>query len=548
MIDEILLRNVALIREASMVPSRGLTVLTGESGSGKTAFLSGVKLLVGERASTDMVREGAPMLEVEGRFVPLHANPVDDPDSEVIALRTVAADGRSRVRLNGSMASVGELAEAIGASVDLCGQHEHQQLMRTASQARMLDDWMGETLTPALSAYSQAWREAAAARKRHEEVLAAGREDTARLDEARFTLSRIDAVGPQPGEYEELLAEARRMENMEDLVRCGGGAREAISGEGGALDSVNEAMALLQDAARIDRRLDNGVKALSDACYILEDASREIDALLPDDEAFDMARLEEVQERLSSFQGLMRSFGPTMDEVFAHREQAEGVLQMFGNLDEELEKSKRALDSAEAALSRAADAVSNLRRGYAPEFAEKVNAVLAKLEMPGCSILCTVERLARDRWTATGPDAVSFAFKPTPDAQPRPLARIASGGELSRVTLAVKAVLGTADAADTLVFDEVDAGVGGKTALAVGSVLQDLAATHQVIVVTHLAQIAVLADAHYVVERAGRVSPETRLHEVTGDDRVREIARMLSGTADAASMAHAEQLLREAGN
>ena len=540
MIDEMLLRNVALIREASMTPARGLTVLTGESGSGKTAFLSGVKLLVGERASAEMVRDGAAMLEVEGRFVPMRG----DVDDEVVALRTVAADGRSRVRLNGSMASVGELSEKVGASVDLCGQHEHQQLLKASSQARMLDDWIGEALALAFDAYREAWRAANDARRKHDELLHAGEADAARLDQARYILGRIQAVDPQPGEYEELLEEARRMENIEDLVRNAGGAREALSGEAGALDALTQAVSMLQTASRIDKRFENSAKALVDATFILEDAAREVDALLPDSDAFDAARLEEVQNRLSSFQGLMRSYGPHMEDVLRRRDEAASELELYGNLDEALAKSERALKEAEARLTKAADALSDIRHDYAPRFAATVNDVLAQLEMAGCAISCDVERLGREHWTSSGPDSVSFSFKPAPDAEPRALSRIASGGELSRVTLAVKVALGAADAVDTLVFDEVDAGVGGKAAIAVGGVLRRLADTHQVIVVTHLAQIAVLADAHYVVERSGKVSPETRVHEVEGEDRVREIARMLSGTADEVSLAHAAEMLR----
>ena len=543
MIDEIVLRNVALIREASMVPATGLSVITGESGSGKTAFLSGLKLLVGERASADMVRDGAPLLEVEGRFFTMGEQ---GPEDEVIALRTVAADGRSRVRLDGSMASVGDLAERVGSGIDLCGQHEHQQLMKPASHLRMLDDWIGGGLADTLRSYRDAWDAAAQAQARYDELRSAGEADSARLDEARFVLNRIDAVDPQPGEYDEILAEVLRMENIEELARSIGGACEAVSGENGALDSLNAAISLLETAARIDTRLGNEVKSLTDACYILEDASRAIDAALPDSDSFDPARLEELQNRLAAFQGLMRTYGPTMDEVFQRREKASEVVALYSNIDEAQAAAARELRAAEAALAHAADALSSLRAEYAPRFASEVNAVLAQLEMPGCSLSYDIRRLDRARWTVAGPDQVMFAFKPTPDSEPRPLSRIASGGELSRVTLAVKAVLGRADQADTLVFDEVDAGVGGKAALAVGAVLRQLAETHQVIVVTHLAQIAVLADAHFVVERAGKADPETRLREVRGESRVAEIARMLSGTLDAASLAHAAEMLESA--
>ncbi|MBQ3328326.1 MAG: DNA repair protein RecN, partial [Eggerthellaceae bacterium] len=447
------------------------------------------------------------------------------------------------VRLNGSMASVGDLAEAVGESIDLCGQHEHQQLTKPASHLRMLDDWIGAALEPAFQAYRAAWTDAVQARKRHDELLQAGEADSARIDEARDVLGRIEAVNPQPGEYDELLDEVRRMENIEDLARGASSALEAVSGEGGALDSLNSAIASLQMAARIDTRLANEVQSLNDACYILEDASRSIDAAVPDLDSFDPARLEELQNRLASFQGLMRNYGPTMEKVLARRDAAAAVLDTYANIDEALGKSERELRAAEKALAAAAESLSGVRAESAPRFAREVNGVLAELEMAGCAISCEIARLPRERWTTAGPDQIAFMFRPTRDSEPRPLARIASGGELSRVTLAVKTVLGRTDAAETLVFDEVDAGVGGKAALAVGGVLRQLAESHQVIVVTHLPQIAVLADAHFVVERAGKVSPETNLREVTGSARVEEIARMLSGTIDSASLAHAAEML-----
>ena len=542
MIDEVLLRNVALIREASMAPAPGLTVITGESGSGKTAFLSGLKLLVGERGSAEMVRDGADSLEVQGRFFSARG---DDADEGTVVQRTVAADGRSRVRVNGSMATVGDLAQTVGAAVDLCGQHEHQQLMKATSQARMLDDWIGVELAPVLAAYREALDAAAAQRRRHDELLEMGKADSERLDEARFVLSRIDAVSPQPGEYEELLAEARRMENIEDLVRAAGGASEALSGDGGALDGLNAAVQLLQTAAGLDGRFGDSAKALNEACFIVEDAAREVERLVPDADSFDAARLEQVQERLASFQGRIRAYGPTMDEVLARRDAAQQAVDAHENHDELLARSARELEQAEDALAAAAERLSEMRKAHAPRFAADVNALLEQLEMPGAQIACTVERLERVRWSAAGPDHVSFLFKPAAASEPRPLNRIASGGEMSRVTLAVKAVMGRADEVETLVFDEVDAGVGGKTARAVGAVLQRLAQTHQVIVVTHLAQIAALGDVHYVVERVGADVPETRMREVRGFDRTQEVARMLSGSVDNTALVHAEALLRK---
>ena len=551
MIDEIHLKNVALIREATMVPAAGLTVLTGETGSGKTAFLSGLKLMVGDRGSAEMVRQDASYLEVEGRFfLAGDAGGAGDPagaDGEgIVVSRSITSDGRSRVRIDGAISSVRELVEQVGSTVDLCGQHEHQRLVKPGTQGQMLDSWVGSALEGPLRAYRAALDAAEQARRAYLDLVDLGKADDARIEEARFVISRMDEVKPREGEYDELLAEAKRMENLEDLARAATGAREALSGEGGALDSVGAAIAALESAASFDGRLGAQAKVVREAGYLLEDAARAVDALVPDLDAFDPGRLDELQQRIAAYQGLMRSYGPTVDEVLARQAAAQEVLASFEDRDLLLERARTDMDAAEARLAQAADELSRVRKGQAPDFEREVNAHLARLEMQGCSLTCAIERMPREKWGQAGPDQVEFLFQPGRNLEARPLSRIASGGEMSRVVLAVKAVLGDADEVETLVFDEVDAGVGGKTALAVGEVLKGLAETHQVIVVTHLPQIAVLADAHYVVERVGKAVPETRLHLVEGDARVSEIARMLSGAVDDTSLAHARELLRQA--
>jgi DNA repair protein RecN (Recombination protein N) len=513
-------------------------VLTGESGSGKTAFLSGLKLLVGERGSADMVREGAESLEVQGRFF-LHGGAEDG----TVASRSLTADGRSRVRMDGRMASVGDLSATVGASVDLCGQHEHQRLTKAASQAGMLDAWIGAGLEDALAGYRQALAESVRVHRAHEELLRLGTEGAAQVEEARFTLRRIDEVDPQEGEYEELVAAAKRLENQEELLRSTVGAHEALTGEGGALDALNTAISVLESAVSFDERLRNPLKALREDCYLVEDVARDVDALMPDADAFDPAEMAQLQDRVAAFQGLMRTYGPTMDEVFARRGEAARIVESVDDFSGRIAASEKALAEAERKLAEAADALSAVRRSYVPSFEEAVNGVLAQLEMKGCALSCCITRLERNRWGKLGPDAVEFLFSPGSGLAARPLAKIASGGELSRVTLAVKSVMGDADEVETLVFDEVDAGVGGKAAVAVGEVLRGLARTHQVIVVTHLAQVAVMADRHYLVSKEGGDLPETTIEPIEGEARVSEVARMLSGDQTQASLEHAREML-----
>lgn len=550
MIDEIQVENLALIREASLTPARGLTVLTGETGAGKTALLSALKLLMGERADKSVVREGADALTVSGRFFGVNVAEggcTPDEDGEVVAIRRVTADGRSRVTLDGHMASVGELSQAIAPAIDLCGQHEHQRLMKPAEHLHMLDAWAGKDVAAALAAYQEAFAQAKDAEAELERVRAAGEASSARLDEARFTLRQIDAVDPQEGEYEEIAAELARSEHAESLATAADAAHTALSGDGGALDALGSAISALEGAARFDESLAAYAESLREAGYVLEDVAREARDYR-DGVEFDPDLLAEKQERMAAMQGLMRAYGPRMEDVLARRAEAAELVSLVDDAAEREAAVKRAVDEAESRLADAAQALAVARNQAAPRFAEAVTAQMARLEMGGAQLVCATEDLPRESWTRSGSQAIEFLFRPGSGMQARPLARIASGGEISRVMLAVKVVLGQVDEVDTLVFDEVDAGVGGSTANALAEVLADLAKTHQVIVVTHLAQVAVRGQAHYVVRKAEGVDgmPETDLRELSADERPAEIARMLSGDATETSLAHAREMLEAA--
>lgn len=583
MIDEIQVENLALIRSASLVPARGLTVLTGETGAGKTALLSALKLLMGERADKSAVREGADALTVSGRFFGLRGHggfpedasegvsegapesasdagasgfgtedvrAGDDLDAaadELVAIRRVTADGRSRVTLDGRMASVGELTRAIAPVIDLCGQHEHQRLMKPAEHLRMLDAWAGADVAAALGAYQEAFAQAKDAAAEFDRVRAAGEASTARLDEARFTLRQIDAVDPQEGEYDELSAELARSEHAETLATAADAAHAALSGDGGALDALGSAISALEGAARFDESLGAHADSLREAGYILEDVAREARDYR-DGVEFDPELLAEKQERMAAMQGLMRAYGPRMEDVLARRAEAAELVSLVDDAAEREAAAQRAVDEAEARLAEAARTLTAARGQAAPRFSEAVTAQMARLEMGGAQLACSLEDLPREAWTRAGSQSVEFLFRPGVGMQARPLARIASGGEISRVMLAVKVVLGQVDDVDTLVFDEVDAGVGGSTANALADVLADLAETHQVIVVTHLAQVAVRGRAHYVVRKTEGADgmPETDLRKLADDERPAEIARMLSGDATETSLAHAREMLAAA--
>lgn len=539
MIDEIRVENLALIREASLVPCSGLTVLTGETGAGKTALLSALKLLMGERADASSVREGEAGLVVEGRFF----KGADDPEGFGV-VRSVSADGRSRVKIDGSISSVRELASRVGSMIDLCGQHEHQSLLDSANHVRMVDSWAADTIAPILDDYRAKLHVARAAAAELARVTEASRSKGALLDEARFTVERISEVDPRLGEYEELEESLPRAEHAEALASAANDAQSLLSEENAALDSLNGAIAELQRMAGVDKKLSEFADSLAEASILIEDAAADL-RRYRDSVDFDPEELARQQDRFAQLKGLLRQYGPTMDDVFARLESSKELLSLVDDAEERVKRARLELDAAESDLVRAARALMKARSVAGPRFCREVVRQMARLEMGGAEVLWDERELPRERWTDSGASICELLYRSGSGLTPRPLKRIASGGELSRVLLAAKVVMGSADHAGTLVFDEVDAGVGGATARSLATVLADLAKTHQVIVVTHLAQVAVVADAHYVVRKAdtGSGIPETSLVSVEGDERVAEIARMLSGDSSPESLAHARAML-----
>lgn len=537
MLDELHVTNIALIQDASISFSPGLTVLTGETGAGKTALLSALQLITGRRADSKAVRDGASEGMAEARFI--------SGDDELVVRRRLSAAGRSRCTIDGAMATVAELS-AKTTSIRLHSQHEQVLLLQPATQLAYLDSWIsaeGEHV----SAYRAARRAFLQARASYEKLANAKDAAAQELEFMRFTAAEIGKVNPRQDEYDQLEAELPRLQHAEQLAVAVQTALSSLHDDGAALDLLAEGANALVRQGGIDPELDALADRMADLQAELEDFARDLRAYA-DTVQYDPARLQDVLDRLDELSGIMKRFGPSMELVFETWDKAKAAVSSAQASPERLDAAKRAMDAAEEELVAAAQELSTTRKQAAPRFCAQLADAVHELSMEGASFEFSFEELPETRWSDAGSEAVELLYRPAPAASARPLGRIASGGELSRILLALECIYHGTDAAAghdrTIVFDEVDQGIGGATGSAVARRIAQLARHAQVIVVTHLPQVAALADEHYVVSKqVGADLPVTRVDKVTGEERVREIARMLAGTLDATALDHARSLL-----
>ncbi len=538
MLLDLHVRDLALAEDVWLEFGSGMTALTGETGAGKTVLVEALKLLLGERADSSMVRQGARETLVEGRF--------ELAGAEVLVRRRVSSEGRSRCEIGGEMATVAMLGELIGGHVDLHGQHDHQQLLSPARHAGLLDRFIGPAADVASTRYRASLAELDAARDAFRLLEAALADRDRRIEQLRHVIAEIDAVAPEPGEDEALEARLPRLRHAVRLAEAVGRARSALGDDAGASD----ALAVAEGALAAVRGLDPGLDAIAERVGAigveLQDTASALRAY-GDSVEHDPETLDATERRLHTLRDLGRRHGPTLADVIAQRERAVPELASLEEGEAGLERAREALATAEAALRDAGEALASVRAEAADRFSAALADAAADLALPDARFAVRRTPLAFAEWGMAGPERVEFMFAPSVGEEPRALARIASGGEISRVMLALKGVLGSADDVPVLVFDEIDAGIGGATARAVGRRLASLARGRQVIVVTHLPQVAAYADAQVVVSKsASGERTVTTATTVTGGDREAETARMLAGSVSDASLSHARELLGHA--
>jgi len=536
-LEELHVADLALIEDVWLEFEPGLTVLTGETGAGKTVVVEALKLLLGERADPGMVRAGSDGALVEGRFT--------TSEGDRTAKRRISAEGRSKCYLDGEMATVAALAGAFGGMVDLHGQHDHQALLSPASHCAYLDRFIGEEARAALESYREALASAQQAAAERDELAEALRDRDRRADLLQYQVDEIDALSPQAGEDDALEARLPMLRHGERLAEAASTAFARLRDDDGAGDALAEASASLNHVAGLDPELDALAERLADAVAAISDVGSDLRRYGERIE-YDPVALNDAEARLAALSTLKRKYGPTLADVLAARESAAATLEALTSGEAGLRRAEERVATAEGLLSASAERLGAVREAAAPGFAEQLALAAADLAMPSAAFEVELAGLPRAAWGQDGHQRVEFLFSANRGEPLRPLARIASGGEVSRVMLALKSVLGAADVVPVLVFDEIDVGIGGATALAVGRRLSALAARHQVLVVTHLAQVAAFADHHLVVEKSqSDARTVTVVRPVSGDGRVAEIARMLSGSDSETGLAHARELLAD---
>ncbi len=558
MIEQLSVQNLAIIDRATIEFTGGLNVISGETGAGKSLLVGALSLLFGGKASGDTVGPFGDETVVSALVSFAAGHPalawlaeraIEPDEGSVLLRRSVKKQGRGVIYVQSNPVTREELAVFMGLAVDMHGQHEHQSLL-VESRHRELLDAFGE-LESEVAEVREKVAEVSEIKRRLEALQQSAADRDRDLELARFAIDEIDRISPEPGEDQELEGERSRLGQYERLYATVADARERANGEDGGLVSGMRALsARLQDAAEIDSELSALAGRIESLYYEFSDASSEL-STYADRLAFDPDRLEFVESRLATLQNLKRKYGGSLEAVLEHRQQSEDRITDLENWEGNTRDLEDRLKRVQRAALEAARTLSGHRKTAARGLAEKVLEGLSALGMDRARFAVSVEQKTGPSGGpslgANGMDDVRFLIAANPGQDPRPLKTVASGGEISRVMLALKTALSAADTIDTLVFDEVDAGIGGEIARAVGRYLARLGRSHQVLCITHLASVAAGADNHIRVEKVVEQDrTRTRVHGLDQDSRVSEIARMLAGdSSTAASLEHARELLKE---
>lgn len=555
MLEHLHIRNVALIKESEISFGDGLNILTGETGAGKSMIIDSLQFALGGRAGKDFLRHGEKQAAVEALFSvqsqalteKLAENGiVPEEDGTLLITRTLSEAGKSVCRINGSTVTVGMLKEIAEDMIDIYGQHEHQSLLNPVKHIRLLDRFCGAGFGEAMEEYKNSRQRLKDLEKQLTILIGDESQREQRMDMLLFQKEEIDAAELQEGEEDALLEQKKRLSSMERLIRLTGESVTLLyDGDDrapSACDQLGDALAKLQEAAEYDAALSPLADALADGYAAVEDCARELKREAEEQEA-DPEELERIEERLQLFYKLKRKYGGSIEAVLEFYEKAVQELEFLSNSSEKAAELSAKKAAEEKRLSALAETLTARRRATAEQVEEQIETALHDMEMKHARFHIQIEEKAD--WGADGKDKVEFLISANAGEPLKPLAKIASGGEMSRVMLALKTVLVDADEIGTFIFDEIDTGVSGRTARRVGEKMRFLGGKRQLLCITHLPQIAAMADNHFLIEKESDAGETvTRVTALDEEGAVREVARLMNDVTET-TLAAARELLAE---
>lgn len=552
MLSQLTIKHYAIVEQLDLELQNGMTVITGETGAGKSIMLDALSLTLGDRADKEVIQPGQDKAEISASFI-ISDNPDAqdwlreqdyEADDSCILRRIVTAEGRSKAYINGHPVTLNELKQLGDMLVDIHSQHEHQSLLKTATHQRLLDDYC-ETreLAAQVAEKAQAWR---ALNDELEELQSQAEEHNARFELQQYQLRELDELNLGDAEYPELEAEHQQLSHAETILNTLQSALDICrdNDSQNLQSAIAQVIGLLDDLPYRSKQVESAYELLNTAMIQLEEAGSELNHAA-DAMEINPGRLQEVDERLSAVHQLARKHRVKPDELAGFHQELKEQLGSVSSADEQLEKLQQQLDALAQEYQKLADSLSDKRKKGAKALSEAVNRQLHKLDMKTASFSVALQENSGPRLSGKGNESIEFLVSTNPGQSPKALIKIASGGELSRISLAIQVVTAQTSAIPSLIFDEVDVGIGGTVALSVGELLRQLGDKGQVLCVTHQAQVASQGHQHlYVSKAAGKSAISTRVEALTGEDKVTEIARMLGGNADnESSMAHARQMM-----
>ncbi|MCY7807327.1 DNA repair protein RecN [Bacillus spizizenii] len=569
MLAELSIKNFAIIEELTVSFERGLTVLTGETGAGKSIIIDAISLLVGGRGSSEFVRYGETKAELEGLFLLESGHPVfdvcteqgiDASDEMIVMRRDISTSGKSVCRVNGKLVTIASLREIGRLLLDIHGQHDNQLLMEDENHLRLLDKFAGAEVESALQAYQEGYQRYMKLLKKLKQLSESEQEMAHRLDLIQFQLEEIESAKLELNEDEQLQEERQQISNFEKIYGSLQNAYNALRSEQGGLDWVGMASAQLEDISDINEPLKKLSESVSNSYYLLEDATFQMRNML-DELEYDPERLNYIETRLNEIKQLKRKYGATVEDILEYASKIEEEIDQIENRDSHLQSVKKELDSVGKDVAVEAANVSQIRKAWAKKLADEIHRELKSLYMEKSTFDTEfkVKTASRNeeapmvngqpvQLTDQGIDSVKFLISTNTGEPLKSLSKVASGGELSRVMLAIKSIFSSQQDVTSIIFDEVDTGVSGRVAQAIAEKIHKVSIGSQVLCITHLPQVAAMADTHlYIAKELKDGRTTTRVKPLSKQEKVVEIGRMIAGVeVTDLTKRHAKELLKQA--